>query len=137
MAESGWARLGWAGLGWAGPGWVGRNFPVVSPWLTRGHHLGNPGPAAWEWSSPVQIIDFVHILTANTALYLLVLLLYYYKKQSKPHILLLLLDLLDPPDGALLVDVVHHAVGVGGQQVVHLVAQGSLAQQLGALHQVA
>ena len=26
---------------------------------------------------------------------------------------------------------------VGGQQVVHLVAQGSLAQQLGALHQVA
>ena len=70
------------GLGWAGPGWVGRNFPVVSPWLTRGHHLGNPGPAAWEWSSPVQIIDFVHILPANTALYLLVLLLYYYKNNQ-------------------------------------------------------
>ena len=75
-----WQRA--AGLGWAGLSWVGRNFPVVSPWLTRGHHLGNPGPAAWEWSSPVQIIDFVHILTANTALYLLVLLLYYYKNNQ-------------------------------------------------------
>ena len=34
----------------------------------------------------------------------------------------------------LLVHVGEHEADVGGQQVVHLVAQGRLAQQLGALH---
>ena len=41
------------------------------------------------------------------------------------------------PDGPLLVDGLHHGEGVGGQHVVHLVAEGGLAEQLGPAHQVA
>ena len=36
----------------------------------------------------------------------------------------------------LLVHVGEHEADVGGEQVVHLVAQGGLAEQLGAPHQV-
>ena len=53
----------------------------------------------------------------------------YYSLQSNFIILIILNHvLLDPPDRPLLVDVLHHGVGVGGQQVVHLVPQGSLTQ---------
>ena len=41
------------------------------------------------------------------------------------------------PHGLLLVHVGEHEADVGGQQVVHLVAQRGLAQQLGPTHQVA
>ena len=58
-------------------------------------------------------------------------------QSSKSDILLLVLDLGSAPDCPLFVDVLHHAVDVGGQQVVHLVAQGRLAQQLRALDKVA
>ena len=57
--------------------------------------------------------------------------------QSLKSDIILLLQLGLAPDCPLFVDVLHHAVDVGGQQVVHLVAQGRLAQQLGALDQVA
>ena len=55
----------------------------------------------------------------------------------KSNIIILLFDLGSAPDCPLFVDVLHHAVDVGGQQVVHLVAQRGLAQQLGALDKVA
>ena len=42
-----------------------------------------------------------------------------------------LLQLFLAPDCALLVDVLHHGEDVGGEQVVHFVAQRRLAQQLG------
>ena len=58
-------------------------------------------------------------------------------QSSKSDILLLVLDLGSAPDCPLFVDVLHHAVDVGGQQVVHLVAQRGLAEQLGALDKVA
>ena len=60
----------------------------------------------------------------------------YIIQSLKSNILLLLLDLGSAPDCPLLVDVLHHTVDVGGQQVVHLVAQRSLAQQFGALDEV-
>lgn len=44
---------------------------------------------------------------------------------------------LNPDGGPLLVHVRKHEGNVGGQQVVHLVAEGRFAQQLGAAHQVA
>ena len=47
----------------------------------------------------------------------------------------LLPQLLDP-EGLLLVHVGEHEGDVGGEQVVHLVAQGRLAEQLGSPHEV-
>ena len=46
----------------------------------------------------------------------------------KSDILLLPLDHGPAADSPLLVDVLHHGVGVRGQQVVHLVPQGGLTQ---------
>ena len=40
------------------------------------------------------------------------------------------------PKSFLFVHVGQHQADVGGQQIVHLVAQGGLTQQLGAPHQV-
>ena len=59
------------------------------------------------------------------------------KPPSLKSDILLLLHHGSAPHRPLFVDVLHHAVDVGGQQVVHLVAQRGLAEQLGALDKVA
>lgn len=59
------------------------------------------------------------------------------KPPSLKSDILLLLHHGSAPHRPLFVDVLHHAVDVGGQQVVHLVAQRGLAQQLGAFDKVA